>query len=152
MCSSDLFRLMSADAPDTAESGGGLRHRMIASSEQACSYEQFISLIKTKKYTDARLRRAIIYSMCSTLDSDLHTEPKYTTLLAANKEGLAMLSSVKKSMTIPLVSNPSMLASLPTEAERARVLCRRAEALRAMCCEGILPSDSSLRTPPRIVN
>ena len=123
---------------------------MIDAASRAHSYEEFFSLSRTKKYTDARIRRAIVMSMCGVEDADLHAPPAYTTLLALGERGAAFLSERKKHLAIPLVSNPAMLGTLPPEAGRAYTLARRAEALRALCCEDIGDADGALRTPPAI--
>ena len=143
------FRLDPA-AAQTAELAGGLGNRMADAASRAHSYEEFFSLSRTKKYTDARIRRAIVMSMCGVEDADLHAPPAYTTLLALGERGAAFLSERKKHLAIPLVSNPAMLGTLPPEAGRAYTLARRAEALRALCCEDIGDADGALRTPPAI--
>lgn len=144
------FRLLDQKSPDTAESSGGLRNRMISSAEQACSFDSFIAKLKTKKYTDARLRRAIIFSMCSVTDADLRTRPAYTTLLAASKKGIELLSEIKKSVAVPIVSSPSALSALPESAHRARTLCKKAEALRSLTLKAPTSADAALRLPPVI--
>jgi len=144
------LRLLESDAPETAESGGGLRNRMISSSEEADDLNTLLFKLKTKKYTDARLRRAIIFSMCKVTDADLRTPPAYTTLLAASGKGIELLSEIKKSVAIPIVSTPSALAALPGHAHRARLLCRRAEALRALTLKTPTRADADLRIPPVI--
>ncbi len=146
------FCLMRGDTADTAELKGGLGGRMADAARRAHSYDEFISMLKTKKYTDARLRRAVIFSMCGVLDTDLRTPPAYTTMLAANGRGIALLSEVKKTLGMPLVSNPAMLGTLSKESCRAQLLCRRAEALRGLCSGDILTADDALRIPPSIVN
>lgn len=144
------FRLLDQSSPETAESGGGLRNRMISSAEDADGFDSFILKLKTKKYTDARLRRAIIFSMCSVTDADLRTPPAYTTLLAASKHGIELLSEIKKSVAIPIISTPSALSTLPDGAQRARLLCRRAEALRSLTLKKPTSADAALRLPPVI--
>lgn len=144
------FRL-SPEAPDTAELGGGLGNRIHSAAQRAVGYESLLSLSKTKKYTDARLRRAILYAMCSVRELDLHTPPAYTTLLGANEVGCALLAQIKKTRRMPIVSTPSMLGELPVECERSLALSRSASALYSLCCEGLPASDTTLRIPPVII-
>ena len=144
------FRL-SADAPDTAELSGGLGNRMADAACRAHSYEELISYTKTKKYTDARLRRAIVFSMCGVKELDLHTPPSYTTLLGASKVGCSLLASCKKTRSIHIVSNPSMLGELGDECARQKTLSQRAESLRSLCSHEVGEHDAALRIPPVIV-
>ena len=138
-------------AAETAELAGGLGNRMTDAACRAHSYAEFFELSRTKKYTDARLRRAVVFSMCGVTDADLRTPPAYTTLLGLSPSGAAFLSERKKHLAIPIVSNPAMLGTLPESAERARTLSRRAEGLRALCTEQIGETEGTLRTPPVIV-
>ena len=145
------FRLLGADGEASAEMKGGLVNRMISAAENCTDYHSFTHSLKTKKYTDARLRRAIIFSMCSVTDEMLKLPPAYTTLLAATKSGTQLLSSVKKKLGMMLVSTPAMLASLPECAKPQMLACRRAESLRAVCCERIFPTEKALKIPPVIL-
>ncbi len=143
------FRLSPA-ASESAELSGGLGNRMAEAACRARTLEELLSLSKTKKYTDARLRRAIVLSMCGVEDADLHASPAYTTLLALSEHGAAFLSERKKHIAIHVVSNPSALGTLPESAQRAYTLARRAEGLRALCLESVTPLEDALRIPPVI--
>ena len=144
------FRL-AEETPCTAESGGGLGHRIADAARRARSYEQMMTFAKTKKYTDARIRRAIIFAMCGVRDVDLHRTPTYTTLLAANERGRALLSSCKKTRRIEVLSSPSALSTLPESSAREILLRERAESLRSICTDEIGEHDATLRTPPVIL-
>ncbi len=144
------FRL-SSDAADAAELSGGLGNRIADAACTAETFEGLMSLARTKKYTDARIRRAIVFSMCRVRETDLHTPPSYITLLGANRKGMQFLSECKKTRTLPLVSTPAMLGTLPPQALRAYELARAAEGLRALCTERVRAVEESLRTPPVIV-
>ena len=136
---------------DTAELGGGVGRRLFCSAQTADSLCALISSAKTKKYTNARLRRAIIYSMCAVTERDLRTAPAYTTLLGANEVGCALLSEIKKTRKIPIVSTPSMLGELGEECDRSRTLHKSAAALYSLCCREMPSADAPLRIPPVII-
>mgnify|MGYP002994691708 FL=1 len=61
----------------------------------------------TKKYTDARLRRAVIFAMTETRKSDLDALPAYVTLLAVNGRGRKFLSDARRSAALPVLTRPS---------------------------------------------
>ena len=142
------FRLLGESPAETAESGGGLLYRMTCAAHKTTNYAEFTEMIKTKKYTDARLRRAVLFSLTEVSEQDLHAEPSYTTLLGATKAGLEMLSAVKKTLGIPLVSNPAMLKRLPPSADRQKKLCRTLCALRSLTCAVRTDTEAELRRPP----
>ncbi len=144
------FRLMSEHSPETASGAGGLINRMRTVSHAARDYDSFVLGIKTKKYTDARLRRAVIFSMCSVIESDLKASPEYTTLLGASKDGIALLSEIKKTLGIQIVSNPAMLRALPASADRQKLLSYRIAALRALTKKVPTETEADLKLPPVI--
>ncbi len=145
------FRLLDESSPETAQSTGGLLSRMEGAAHKACNYAEFIEGLKTKKYTDARLRRAVLFSMCGVTEHDLRQKPEYTTLLAASERGTAMLSEVKKSLGMPIVSNPSMLRGLPETAKRQKTLSRRIAALRALTKKVPSATEDDLSVSPTLV-
>ena len=144
------FRL-NPEATQTADIVGGLGNRMADAASRAGSFEEFFELSRTKKYTDARIRRAVVFSMCGVCDADLHSPVSYTTLLGLNDRGAAFLSERKKKLNIPIVSNPAMYGKLPEAAQHQYTLSRRAEGLRSLCCDEITPLEDALRIPPVIL-
>ena len=141
-----------ADGVPCAGAEGGLYRRLCDASIRARSLDELINLSKTKKYTDARLRRTIIFSMCGVMSDDLRAEVSYIRLYGANTRGLEFLASVKKSISLPFISNPSMLKTLRDERSLRQIeLCSRAESLRSLCQARIGEADAELRMPPIIV-
>ncbi len=141
------FRLGNAES-NAAECAGGLHQRMVSAAIGATNAESFFSALKTKKYTDARLRRAVVNSLCGVEASALKAKPTYTRLLAANEAGTALLSENKKTRGIKLLSNPSAISTL-NEAQRGQFeLARRAYALRALSLESVRSADAELCIPP----
>ncbi len=90
-----------------SDNGNGIVNAMKACAKKSGSFETFISLLPTKTYTMARLRREIIAYLLDVTDADKNEQPAYTTLLAANKVGQAYLASVKKSLPIPVLTKLS---------------------------------------------
>ncbi|MBQ2862824.1 MAG: nucleotidyltransferase family protein [Clostridia bacterium] len=136
------YRLGQADG-GTAESAGGLGRRLERAALCSDDYASLIENAKTKKYTDARLRRAIVYSLCGVQESDLKANVSYTTLLGAGERGRALLGERKKTRTLAIVSSPRELSGLSGEACRARTLRERAAHLRALCTDSRKPTAPS---------
>ncbi|PYZ97909.1 hypothetical protein CR205_04755 [Alteribacter lacisalsi] len=90
----------------------GLEHRFKKALHAARDFETFISYIKTKRYTRTRLQRAMVHMLMNTKKDWYHKEadplkPEYIRLLGMSDAGQKYLSSIKKKLEIPLVSNAS---------------------------------------------
>lgn len=143
----NFFRTHSPDELSAyADLGGGLAGRLCRAANEATDYEGFIALAATKKYTNARLRRAILSAMLSVTEETLKQKPAFTTLLAANKRGTEFLRSVKKSADIEIVTRPAAGKSLEGEAGRQFALSFAADTLWALAA-GIPPSALTNERP-----
>lgn len=90
-----------------AELFGGLAERLCATARQVNTFEEWFDRIRTKRYTDAKLRRAILFGLTDVKQELLSSAPSYTTLLAASEKGRALLSETRKTRTLPLVTKPA---------------------------------------------
>ena len=92
-----LYRIKAPeDFAGYAEMGGGLAAHICRRAREAATPEDFFASLRTKYYTDARLRRALLFGALGVTDADLRGLPTYTTLLAANKKGCAYLKEWRK--------------------------------------------------------
>jgi predicted nucleotidyltransferase len=134
-----------------AELGGGVAQRLTrAAWENAPSdVESLISCASTRRFTNARLRRAILYAMCGVTPADLNTPPAYTRLLAMNAKGAAYLSAIKKSCALPLVTKMADLPDTPS-AQRQHQLEKRLAALYTLALPRPLDAGYFLRCKPYI--
>ena len=85
-----------ASLSDIAELGNGLEYRIKDAALSATTLEELESNSATKKYTSAKIRRAILFALLGVTKADLDAEPEYTSVLAANKRGREILSSLRK--------------------------------------------------------
>lgn len=133
-----------------AEGNGGVLERLVRGAEQASDGEEMFSLAATKKYTNARLRRAALFDLLSVMEEDVKRLPAYTLLLAANAVGCTHLSSVKKTMPIPILTKPSDERILGEEARSMYKKAKEADRLYTLCRKDVPPSDTYLRCTPYI--
>ena len=132
------FRLRSADSFDgIADAQGGIANRICALAGESESIEELFEKLSTKRYTDAKLRRAMLFCLCSVKEELLGTLPEYTNLLAANKKGREILSSVRKNSAINVVTKP---ADAPTDSEQYKAQ-QRLDAIFTLA--KMQPSDSA---------
>ncbi len=124
------FRLNSSliDA-DIADAAGGLYNRLQALSLEANNIQTLIRLAETKKFTRARIRRAVWYSFLGVTSSELKALPLYTQLLAANEKGRMMLKEIRKRGRIPVLTKPSDTDSLSAEALAEKERSDRADSV-----------------------
>lgn len=95
----------------------GLEHRIIQSAKQATSFNHWMQLIKTKRYTWTRLQRMFVHILTNIKKSQIkqvHEQPTvpYIRLLGFTKNGQRYLNQMKKQLNIPLISQVSQLEHL----------------------------------------
>ena len=124
------FRLSSTDdMTDLPDAVGGLYNRLRTLSLEANSLAELISLGETKKYTTARLRRAIWYYYFSVTSSEISAPCAYTQVLALNAKGAALLKRVKRISDFPIITKPSSVKNLPKEALSQKRKSDRADSV-----------------------
>ena len=119
-----------------AENELSLTSRIIKYSRKCGTFAEVLERSATKKYTNARIRRAAIYGYVGVHGSRMREEPMYTRLLAANGKGCEMLKSIKKITKIPVITKPSdageeIRTSLQYECEE------RGELIYALACDDL---------------
>ncbi len=80
--------------------GGGLCGRLRKTAERATSLADYYALGATKVYTNARIRRASLFSVLGIFDSVKNSNPEYISLLGAGERGRAYLSSFEPSLPV----------------------------------------------------
>lgn len=125
-----FFRL-SSPTPSEAlhDVGGGLYNRIRAKSFEANTITDLVRLAETKKYTSARIRRAIWYSYFGVTSSEIKAAPAYTLLLGTDDIGRAELKRIKRTSVFPVVTKPSAFADLPQDAQIQNARSNRADSI-----------------------
>ncbi len=129
-----FYRMHEAkDFSGIAEMHGGLAERIVAAARNAVTLDEFYRLAATKKYTDSRVRRAVLYGLTGVTEEDLRSPPAFVNLLGANAAGRAFLAEYrrKKDATLTVVTRPAAILDANESADfrRQATLQRRAEAL-----------------------
>lgn len=136
-----LALLRCADAKSTetgvenviADCGGGLLERLISAAAEAVDYQTLCEAAATKKYTNGRIRRALLYILAGVTYADLEAPPAYLRLLAANERGREFLSKTRKTRTVPVVTKQADVTALGTAAARQQRLAEISNGLFALC-------------------
>ena len=102
------FRLADAEKLNNiAETEGGIVNRIISAAKNAADEEAFFEAIRTKRYTDSKLRRAMLFCLTGVTKDILCSSPSYTVLLGASDRGRELLAGVRKSVNINVVTKPA---------------------------------------------
>ena len=102
-------------APDISE---GLENRIYSASRQARSLEELYSLAKSKRYSHARIRRAVINTFLGVTKEDCEGEPPYIKVLGFTKKGQEILKTMKSTAKVPVVMRAADIARLDQRAKR----------------------------------
>lgn len=118
------FRLCDAsELSEYAECDGGIAERICSAARNSADIEELWRSVRTKRYTDAKLNRAMIFALARVRRELLLSTPEYLYLLAANERGRAVISGAKRSKrvnesAIRIVTKP---ADVMRESEQFRV-------------------------------
>ncbi len=132
-----------------ADMDGGLAERICHAARQATDYASLMELAATRRYTDGRLRRALLYGLCGVRDEHLSAPPAYVRLLGASVRGCAYLASIRKCCALPILTKPADVPTT-TEAVRQRSIEERLEALLALALPASQDAGWLLRRHPYI--
>ena len=87
-----------------ASTDGGIANRICSAAREATGIDELYEKIRTKRYTDAKLRRAVLFCLTGVSEEMLNGTVGYTTLLAANSRGRALLSLARRGNTLRIVT------------------------------------------------
>ncbi len=106
------YRILSSSAAELSEICDveeGIENRLMESAKQSSSFQQFMTLSKTKRYTWTRIQRICIHILNHSRKKELepHSFPSYIRLLGMNETGQKYLQEVKKELSLPFISKVS---------------------------------------------
>lgn len=124
------FRLSSPTAfDDFHDAKGGLYNRLCEKCAKVSSISSLTSKTETKKYTKARIRRAIWNSYFGVTSSDVRSLPKYTQVLAMDDVGRSLLKQIKKITELAVITKPSSYTEFDEDVIRQAELSHRADSV-----------------------
>ena len=130
------------------DADGGLYNRLKTASLKATSISTLTKLASTKKYTTARIKRAIWYSFFGVTSSDVRTKPHYTQVLAMDHVGQALLKRIKKTTSFPIITKPSSTEGLDDIALRQKQLSDSADFLFELSKPIPSPAEKVFKATP----
>lgn len=144
-------RLTDPEALSKADGlGGGLSARVVRAAGAATDGADLFARIRTKKYTDAYLRRALLCALFGITKEELNAPPSYTQILAFGERGQKLLARIRRTAAIPLLTKPADYRLLPPTARAAAELTARADAVfAALLLSPNSPAEEAKRSPYR---
>ena len=130
MCSSDL--------PPRLERAG----------KQCRSLEEFIALAKPKHWTQARMRRLLVWAWLGLTREDRPDQPPYLRVLGFNSRGQAVLKEMKERAHLPILTKPAHARSLDGPGRRLFDLEARCTDLYDLCLEAVPTPGREWTTSP----
>ena len=128
-----FFRLNSPKADlDIHDATGGLYNRLCEMSAEATSISNLTKRTETKKYTTARIRRAIWNSYFGVTSSDIRSMPSYTQVLAMDSTGRAALKRIKKVTDFPVITKPSSYKDMDERVVKQKEMSNKADSVFAL--------------------
>ena len=84
----------------------GIENRFISAARTAQSREELLSLVKTKRYTHARLSRAAANALLGVTKefAATHARPTYARILGFKKDAAPLLRAIKEKASSPLIT------------------------------------------------
>lgn len=145
------FRLASrSDGEKIHDAKGGLYNRLIEKSFESDSINKLVENTATKKFTDARIRRAIWYSLFGVTSSDIRENPMYTQLLAMDDLGRMLLCRIKKESDIAVITKPSNTSMLSDTAARQKQISDKADSLFQLTKPCFTDGNYSIKLTPYV--
>ena len=117
-----------------ADMGGGFNNRVYAAARKARSTEELYALIKNKRYTMSRIRRAVTGVLIGNPAGLCKTPVPYLKVLAFNDAGRRLLRTLADSAALPVITKPAAVKEL-TDATEHAALEARATDIYYFCLE-----------------
>lgn len=138
---------------DGSQDESDIGARLTSCAKRVSTLLELYRLAKTKKYTDARIRRTLVSGMLGCSAQMARQRPEFTVVLAANSRGTAALREIKKKCTdINILTKPSKGKELFGAALEQFLFSAAADEFYTLCSPDISErrSDEVLRHTPYI--
>ena len=101
-----IMRYTPEDLTAFADVSEGIEYALLKHAKNSESFSEFMSSIKSKRYTWTRLQRMLTHIYTGVTKEQLHRfeNPSYIRLLGMTQKGQAYLSQYKKEFSLPMIS------------------------------------------------
>ena len=139
-----------AKLPDSGQAEG-LPHRLELAGRKCTSMDEFFALVKTKRYTRARLERLVLWAYLGLTSADRPESPPYLRVLGFNERGREVLKEMKRAACLPTLTKPAQARELDEAGLRVFELEARCTDLYDLCFASIPTPGREWTTSPIIL-
>ena len=140
------------DLEQVYDAAQGLGERLYKAARRAGTLEEMYFLTKTKRYTLARIRRAVLCAFLGVEKKMLREKDAYIRILGMNSRGREILSAAKEAgCALPLDTSLKALMDTSREAHRQGAFQSRCRDIWALALEKPLPCGSDFTAKPAII-
>ncbi len=118
------------NTPDISE---GLENRILKAARTARTLSELFQATKTKRYSHARIRRAVLSAFLGVENRHLQGGVPYLRVLGLSERGKQILHSARKTARLPIVLRASDIGKLSESAQRLFALECAATDVYALC-------------------
>ena len=127
-----------------------LAARLWKYGREARNMEELLSLAVSKNDSPSRIRRAMLTVLMNVKKRDVGEVP-YTTVLAANETGRAILSKLRKTSSMPIITKPADAKRFGENVARAAALSANADAVWELLCDAPRTGNTMMKEKPRML-
>lgn len=132
------FRTMSgADFADIADVTEGLEYRIRKAVDSSKSVAEIAEKVKTKRYTNAKIRRILMCAYLGVTKEMQSHLPRYVRILATNETGLKIIKTIKERSDISVICNHSDAQNLDEKDKALYDFCNTCDDLFGLCLDKI---------------
>jgi predicted nucleotidyltransferase len=142
---------LSSEIGDIHDTDDGLYNRIRNASFDTDNLISLTEQVCTKKYTTARIRRSIWYTLFGVTSSDVKSLPKYTQILAMDNVGTAILKEIKKVTQLEIQTKPSATSTLSATAKKQKSLSDKADSVFHLSKPRFVSGNKSLTSTPFVL-
>ncbi len=141
------------DFEQVYDAAQGLAERLYKASRRACSLEELYFLAKTKRYTLARIRRAVLCAFLGVEKRMLLEGDAYVHILGMNSRGREILSAAKNAgCALPLDASLKALMNTSRDAHRQGAFEARCGDIYSLAFEQPRPCGADFTAKPVIID
>ncbi len=130
----------------------GLENRITEKIRISSSLEEAYSMIKTKRFTHARIRQILLQAALGIKRDDINAGPSYIRILGFNNTGRAILRKMKDTAKLPVIMNLSEIDNNDTLGKRDAHLDYIAGKIFNICCPCPREGNTEYNISPVIIN
>ena len=134
-----------------ADGENGLISRISKAALTADGFDALVTIASSSQFTNARIKRAALYSYFGIDQACLKQKPAFTQLLAADAAGLSYLSGIRKTKTIDIITKPADKSKLSDISKKQFELQCLSDGLFCFCTKTVKDGAYFLKYTPFIM-